>query len=89
MAAFQRVSSRVDVALPGLVAYQHARDDNGIGDVDFIGFDCKPKLQTIPDASLPDVPFPRSAPEGMLTLSEDGTLTYIDVVGEPQTRAGG
>jgi hypothetical protein len=82
MAAFQRVSSRVDVALPGLVAYQRTRSDSGIGDVEFIGFDCAPKLQKVPDASLPDVPFPRSAPEGMLTLSEDGTLSYIDVVGE-------
>ncbi len=82
MAAFQRVSSRVDVALPGLVAYQRARNDGGIGDVEFIGFDCAPKLQKIPDASLPDVPFPRSAPEGMLTLSADGTLSYIDVVGQ-------
>lgn len=77
---FQRVSSRVDVALPGLVAYQRTRDDDGLGDVEFVGFDCAPKLETIPGASLPDVPFPRSAPEGMLTLGSDGKLTYIDVV---------
>lgn len=80
IADFKRVSSRVDVALPGLVAYQRARDAKGVGDVEFAGFDCKPRLRKIPSASLPDVPFPRSSPAGLLTLGSDNTLFFVDPV---------
>ncbi len=78
VAAFQRVSSRVDVALPGLIAYHAERDANGKGDVNFIGFDCKPRLTPIASASLPDVPFPRNQPTGLLTLATNGELSLVD-----------
>ncbi len=76
--AFQRISSRVDVALPGLIAYQAERDGQGRGQVDFVGFDCQPRLSPVSSASLPEVPFPRSKPRGLLTLDVDGALSLVD-----------
>jgi hypothetical protein len=68
----------VDVALPGLIAYHEEQDERGKGDVQFVGFDCKPRLEPLPNASLPDVPFPRSKPKGLLTLGADGELSLVD-----------
>lgn len=77
---FQRVSSRVDVALPGLIAVQHEEGPEGPDTVEFIGFDCESRLEPVPASALPSVPFPRSTPRGLLMLTRDGRLLLVDAV---------
>ncbi len=80
MQKFERVSSRIDVALPGLVAVQQSADEQGMGRVSFVGFDCKERLEALPNAGLPSVLFPRSAPRGLLTLTNESQLVLVDAV---------
>ncbi len=75
---FQRVSSRVDVALPGLIAVQREEGPEGSDAVEFVGFDCESRLEPVAASALPSVPFPRSAPRGLLMLTRDGRLLLVD-----------
>lgn len=75
---FQRVSSRVDVALPGLIAVQRPSGPDRGPTVEFVGFDCEPRLDPVEASSLPSVPFPRSTPRGLLMLTSEGHLLLVD-----------
>lgn len=78
---FRRVSSRIDVALPGLIAYRRP-DDDGSPLVDFAGFDCTSRLTPVESDNLPSAPFPRSSPRGLLLLTDAGRLLLVDAVGQ-------
>jgi hypothetical protein len=77
---FERVSSRVDVALEGLLAVQQTEDESGRGKIVFVGFDCEERLPSLPDALLPSVLYPSDEPRGMLTITGSGELLLIDAV---------
>lgn len=72
--AFERLSSRVDVALDGLVAVQVSGDVNGKGTIRFVDFTCQERMPALDNASLPRIEFPTSAPRGLLTLTGEGKL---------------
>lgn len=74
---FERISSRIDVELPGLFAVQQAADGSGRGKIDFVGFDCKAALESVDDAKLPRVLFPSEKPRGLLIIDGHGTLSMI------------
>ena len=76
---FRRISSRVDLSLPGLLAYER-RDDDGAPIVDFAGFDCTSRLTPVKNGKLPSASFPRSSPRGLLLLAHDGRLLLVDAV---------
>lgn len=74
---FRRISSRVDLSLPGLLAYER-RDQDGTPIVDFAGFDCTNRLTPVRNGTLPNALFPRSSPRGLLLLTHDGRLLLVD-----------
>lgn len=76
---FRRISSRVDLSLPGLLAYER-RDADGTPIVDFAGFDCTSRLTPVKNGTLPSATFPRSSPRGLLLLGHDGRLLLVDAV---------
>jgi hypothetical protein len=75
---FQRVSSRIDVALPGLIAFQKTSGTERVRSVEFANFACEPRLQPVERSGLPSMPFPSSSPRGLLMLAEDGRLLLVD-----------
>lgn len=78
--AFERLSSRVDVDLPGVISVQRNTDSTGRGTIDFVDFDCKTVIESIPDASLPQIAFPAASPEGLLALTLQGDLYQVNAV---------
>lgn len=91
---FERLSSRVDVALSGLVAVQTTENESGRGKIRFVGFDCKDRMDALDDATLPRIEFPSSVPRGLLTLAGDQKLyladadrARLDLVAENVSRA--
>lgn len=76
--AFERLSSRVDVALSGLVAVQTSEGQDGRGTIRFVGFDCEDRMAPLDDASIPRIEFPTSIPRGLLTLTRDRELFLAD-----------
>lgn len=76
--AFERVSSRVDVALPNLIAVQRSQNESSRGRISFVGRDCKPRIDDLDDATMPRIAFPTGQPRGLLTLTGDGALYLVD-----------
>jgi len=72
--AFERLSSRVDVALSGLVAVQVSGNVGERGKIRFVGFDCAERMEALDDATLPRIEFPTNVPRGLLSLTGDKTL---------------
>lgn len=79
---FQRVSSRIDVALPGLIAVRKAAVGDEPARVEFIDFHCEPRLPSVETSVLPAMPFPRSEPRGLLLLTEGGRLLLVDAANQ-------
>jgi len=75
---FERVSSRINLDLPAIVAVQTTRDETGRGQVRFVDFKCQDVLAPLEDANLPRVPFPDGMARGLLLLADSNTLYFID-----------
>ncbi len=76
--AFDRLSSRIDVELPGIISLQENADDTGRGRIRFLDFSCKELFPGLVDSTLPRVPFPASNPTGLLALEGDGSLSVVE-----------
>lgn len=76
--AFDRLSSRIDVELSGIISLQESSDEAGRGKVRFLNFSCEELFDGLANSTLPRVPFPASAPTGLLALEGDGKLSLID-----------
>ncbi|HSC89114.1 MAG TPA: hypothetical protein VLC09_17650 [Polyangiaceae bacterium] len=76
--AYERLSSRVDVALEGLVAVQVSGEAGGKGTIRFVDFSCKERMAALDNATLPRIEFPSDAPRGLLTITEDDRLYLAD-----------
>lgn len=80
--AFARLSSRIDVALPSLLAvlddHQTTNESTDVGTLNFYGFDCQRRLPQSPNTPLPRVLFPAAEPWGALTLTGAGELKIVD-----------
>ncbi len=74
---FDRISSRIDVALPGLFAVQETADANGRGTINLVNFSCDQALPSVVDARIPRVLFPSEKPKGMLIINGEGVLSMI------------
>lgn len=75
--AVERISSRIDVELSGMLAVQHNKNENGRGEITFVDFDCK-ELNKLEDASLPQIAFPFTEPRGFLTADSSGVLYFVN-----------
>jgi hypothetical protein len=73
-----RLSSRIDVELPGILSVQLDEDKNGRGEVQFIDFDCKEVFDGFEGSGLPQVAFPASAPRGLLGVTGSGELYLVE-----------
>lgn len=74
---FDRISSRIDVALPGVFAVQETADTTGRGTINLVNFDCEGVLPSVKDARIPRVLFPSEDPQGMLIINGEGVLSMI------------
>ncbi|MCH2110344.1 MAG: hypothetical protein MK135_13560, partial [Polyangiaceae bacterium] len=75
---FSRVSSKVDIELPGIFAVQEDRNAQGRGKIRFLDFDCQDVLPALENSSLPRIEFPQTTPRGVFSLGEDQSLNFID-----------
>lgn len=75
---FERLSSRVDMSLPGLAAVQVDRNEAGHGTIRFVDFNCQDQMPALENAILPRVQFPASAPRGLLTITQAGQVYLAD-----------
>lgn len=75
---FGRVSSRVNVDLPGVIAVQRYGTAQEPGTVSFTDFGCRPLLRPIRVNSLPRIAFPSTNPRGLLIVDASQTLILID-----------
>ena len=75
--ALSRLSSRVDVNLPGIVSIQPESDD-GAGPISFVDFQCEEVIEPLATNRLPNQVFPPSQPWGVLSLQDNGSLRLID-----------
>lgn len=75
--AVERISSRVDVELSGMLAVQRDLNENGRGEITFVDFDCA-QLNSLQDASLPQILFPATGPRGLLTITSSGQLYFVN-----------
>lgn len=73
----ERLSSRVDVELPGVLSVQRDSDESRRGEINFFAFNCKEVIEPIDNSSLPQVAFPDVSPEGLLALSASGDLYFV------------
>lgn len=73
---FNRLSSRIDVELPGLFAVQTTADDDGRGDVLITNFDCETQYE-LKRSYLPRTLFPAIGPRGILSLEDQNQLSLI------------
>lgn len=73
-----RLSSRVDVELPGILSVQLEEDETGKGTIQFIDFDCKETFDGFEGSGLPQVAFPASAPRGLLGVTGAGELYLVE-----------
>ncbi len=76
--AFDRLSSRIDVELSGIISLQEKADDAGRGKIRFLNFSCEELFPGLVDSTLPRVPFPASDPTGLLALEGDGSLSLVE-----------
>jgi len=76
--SFDRLSSRIDIELEGIISVQHAVNEEGRGDVSFVDFDCEPAIDPLQNATLPQLGFPALSPEGLLSLTGDGDLYLVN-----------
>lgn len=77
--AFERLSSRVDVALPGLVSILRDRNESSRGTLSFIDFNCQDAMPGLLDAQIPRALFPTRSPVGALTITGEGELLLAQV----------
>lgn len=75
---FDRLSSRIDVELPGVLSVQHNSDEAGRGDISFVDFSCKEAIAGLTGSTTPRVSFPANAPQGLLALDNDDQLILVD-----------
>lgn len=75
---FTRLSSRINVDLPGVVSVQETVGATGRGQVSFVNFSCERVLPSLEDAALPRVAFPSQQPRGLLSLDGSGKLILIE-----------
>lgn len=75
--AVERISSRVDVELSGMLAVQRDQNENGRGEITFVDFDCD-QVNSLEDASLPQILFPTTGPRGLLTITSSGQLYFVN-----------
>lgn len=75
--AVERISSRVDVELSGMLAIQRDQNESGRGEITFVDFDCD-ELNSLQDASIPQIAFPIGQPRGILTITTSGDLYFVN-----------
>lgn len=73
---FNRLSSRIDVELPGLFAVQTTADEDGRGDVLITNFDCQTQFE-LKRSFLPRTLYPAIGPRGVLSLEDQNRLSLI------------
>ncbi len=73
----ERLSSRIDVELPGIVSVQRDANNRRRGEVNFFDFKCREVIQALPNSNLPQVLFPNIDPDGLLALTDDGDLYVV------------
>lgn len=77
---FERLSSRIDVELPGILSIQRAGDEGGRGTISFVDFNCKEVFEDLPQSTLPQIAFPANDPDGLLALTAEGGLYLVNAV---------
>lgn len=73
-----RLSSRVDVELPGILSVQLDEEQNGRGTVQFINFNCKEAFDGFEASGLPQVAFPANNPRGLLGITGARELYLVE-----------
>lgn len=76
--AVDRLSSRVDVELPGILSVQRTQDENGRGDISFVNFNCEDAFEGFTGSRLPQLAFPASKPRGLLGMTGAGELYLVE-----------
>ncbi len=75
--AVERISSRVDVELPGMLAVQRNANENGRGEITFVDFECN-TIDQLENASIPEIAFPTGNERGLFSFADDGDLYFVD-----------
>lgn len=76
---FDRLSSRIDLQLPPLIAVQMTQDESGRGEIRFVDFQCEERMPRLENATLPRTSFPEVQPRGLLALNAERDLYFVDV----------